>query len=150
MASQMLFNMLHHICVVVHDIDKTQAFFESIGVGPWEKYPPLKEYTHVATDDYEGFLSNVYRSARFGQINLQLCQPGHGNTPQRKFLDTRGEGVFHVSFEVPDLDEADQLAAEKGMRVLSSGRRDNGSGFTYYDTQVDAAGLTLAVRHTAK
>ena len=41
------FRQLHHICLVVHDIDATQAYYESIGIGPWQEYPPLTEYTDL-------------------------------------------------------------------------------------------------------
>ena len=33
-----IFNHLHHVCIVVHDIDRAQAYYESIGIGPWVPY----------------------------------------------------------------------------------------------------------------
>ena len=39
-----IFQKLHHVCIVVHDIDRTQAYYESVGIGPWVTYPPLTEY----------------------------------------------------------------------------------------------------------
>jgi methylmalonyl-CoA/ethylmalonyl-CoA epimerase len=56
-----------------------------------------------------------------------------GDCPQRRFLDTRGEGVFHLGFEAV-LDDAVPRAEAAGLDVLMSGRRENGTGFTYYDT----------------
>jgi catechol 2,3-dioxygenase-like lactoylglutathione lyase family enzyme len=56
-----LFNKLHHICIVVHDIDKAQAYYESIGMGPWFPYPPLSEYEDLEVPDKSGFLSLIYR-----------------------------------------------------------------------------------------
>ena len=41
------FEKLHHVCIVVHDIDKTQAAYEALGIGPWEAYPPLSEYAEL-------------------------------------------------------------------------------------------------------
>jgi len=35
------FTKLHHLCVVVADIDRAQRFYESVGIGPWIDYPPL-------------------------------------------------------------------------------------------------------------
>ncbi len=43
------FSKLHHLCVVVHDIDRAQAFYESVGIGPWHDYPPLRR-VHEARD----------------------------------------------------------------------------------------------------
>ncbi len=34
------FRELHHVCVVVRDIDQSVAYYESIGIGPWQDYPP--------------------------------------------------------------------------------------------------------------
>ena len=138
------FAKLHHLCVVVHDIDRAQAFYESVGIGPWHDYPPLHEYTELDMPDPDGFRALKYRYAWIGDQQLQLCQPGPEPTPQRRFLDERGEGVFHVGFEVPDADAAE---AEVGARPLMRGRRENGSGFTYFDT-AEQAGVILEIRQS--
>jgi catechol 2,3-dioxygenase-like lactoylglutathione lyase family enzyme len=138
------FTKLHHLCVVVHDIDRAQAFYESVGIGPWHDYPPLREYTELDVPDPDGFRALQYRYAWIGEHQLQLCQPGPEPTPQRRFLDERGEGVFHVGFEVPDADAAEaQVQAPSLMR----GRRTNGSGFTYFDT-AEQAGVVLEIRQS--
>ena len=49
------FDKLHHICIVVRDIDRTQAYFESIGIAPWTEYPPLTENEDLQVPDKEGF-----------------------------------------------------------------------------------------------
>ena len=36
-----IFDKAHHVCIVVHDIEKTVAYYESVGIGPWIGYPPL-------------------------------------------------------------------------------------------------------------
>ncbi|HZZ24916.1 MAG TPA: hypothetical protein VFE60_21085 [Roseiarcus sp.] len=36
-----IFNKLHHICIVVHDLDRARAYFESVEIGPWIEYPRL-------------------------------------------------------------------------------------------------------------
>jgi catechol 2,3-dioxygenase-like lactoylglutathione lyase family enzyme len=138
------FTKLHHLCVVVHDIDRAQAFYESVGIGPWHDYPPLHEYTELEVPDPDGFRALKYRFAWIGEHQFQLCQPGPEPTPQRRFLDERGEGVFHVGFEVPDADAAE---AQVEAPALMRGRRTNGSGFTYFDT-VEQAGVVLEIRQS--
>ena len=108
------FGRLHHVCVVVHDIDRAQAYYESVGIGPWHDYPPLDQYTELDMPDPGGFRALKYRYALVGEQQIQLCQPGPEPTPQRRFLDERGEGVFHVGFEVPDANAAE---AEVGAGV---------------------------------
>ena len=141
------FQKLHHLCIVVHDIERAIGFYESAGIGPWLPYPPLGDFTDLDTPNPDGFRRLDYRYAWVGDLQLQLCQPGPEPTPQRQFLDARGEGVFHVGFEVSDADAADQAAAARGLEILMRGRRTNGSGFTYYDT-AEQAGVILEIRQS--
>lgn len=138
------FQKLHHVCIVVHDIDKTQAYYESIGIGPWVAYPPLSEYEDLQVPSRDGFMAMQYRICNLPNIQLQLCQPDHNPSPQRLHLDAKGEGVFHLGFEVPD---ADAAQASLPMPVLMQGRRANRTGFTYYDT-ADEAAVVLLTRAT--
>ena len=141
------FARVHHICIAVHDIGAAIAYYESVGIGPWHDYPPLEEFTTLDVPDPDGFRRLDYRYAWIGDFQLQLVQPGPEQTPQRRFLDEHGEGVFHVGFEVTDADAADAQAAALGAAPLMRGRRDNGSGFTYYDT-ADRAGVVLEIRQS--
>jgi methylmalonyl-CoA/ethylmalonyl-CoA epimerase len=142
-----LFNKLHHLCIVVHDIDKTQAYCESIGIGPWIPYPPLAEYEELDVPSKAGFLNLKYRICNLPNIQIQLCEPGDEPSPQRIHLDQKGEGVFHIGFEVPDADAAEAQARDQGLPVQMRGRRANRTGFTYYDS-VNEAGVTLLTRAT--
>lgn len=139
-----IFQKLHHVCIVVHDIDKTQAYYDSIGIGPWIAYPPLAEYEDLQVPSPKGFMGMQYRICNLPDIQLQLCQPDHNPTPQRLHLDRKGEGVFHLGFEVPDADAAEAVS---GLPVKMKGRRANRTGFTYYDT-ADGAGVVLLTRAT--
>ena len=141
------FDKLHHICIVVHDIAKTQAYYESIGIGPWQAYPPLSEYEELEVPNRAGFMAAEYRVCTLPNVQLQLCQPSRDPSPQRRHLDTKGEGVFQLGFEVPDADAAEAAAKSSGMQVLMRGRRKNRTGFTYYDT-ADQAGVVLLTRAT--
>jgi catechol 2,3-dioxygenase-like lactoylglutathione lyase family enzyme len=142
------FRELHHICIVVRDIEASVAFYESIGIGPWQDYPPLTEYTRLTVPNPDAFYALRYKLANVGGVQLQLCQPPELDCPQRRFLDSRGEGVYHIGFE-SDLDEAAEAAAGLGLSVLARGQRDNGSGFIYFDT-ADDAGVVLLARKTAR
>ena len=138
------FRTLHHICIVVHDIDKAIDNYSAMGIGPWRDYPPLTDYTTLAVPNEAAFHQTKYMVTDLNNVQLQLCQPSPLDCPQRRFLDARGEGVFHLSFET-DIDIADTAEETRGLEVLMRGRRDNGSGFTYFDTQAKA-GIVLAIR----
>jgi catechol 2,3-dioxygenase-like lactoylglutathione lyase family enzyme len=140
------FRQLHHICLVVHDIDAAQEFYESIGVGPWREYPPLTEYVELDVPNPDAFHQLKYRVVDLDNVQLQLCQPPELDCPQRRFLDAHGEGVFHIGFE-SDVDSATEQARGFGLDVLMRGRRPNGSGFVYFDT-AERAGVVLLARKT--
>ncbi len=138
------FRTLHHICLVVHDIDRSQAYYESIGVGPWQEYPPLTEYTDLDVPNPDAFVQMRYRVVNLDNVQLQLCQPPELDCPQRRFLDTHGEGVFHLGFEHEIV--AGIAAAEAyGVGVQMRGQRPDGSGFAYFDTAA-GAGVVLEIR----
>ena len=141
------FSKPHHICIVVKDIEKTKSYYESIGIGPWTEYPPLVEYTRLNVEDEKGFLGTRFVFTHIGNLQLQLAQPGKGKSHYKDFLETKGEGVFHIGFEVDDVNLVENQLTHNGMEVLASGRRDDGSGFTYLDTR-EQAGVTLLVRQT--
>jgi catechol 2,3-dioxygenase-like lactoylglutathione lyase family enzyme len=142
-----IFNRLHHVCIVVRDITATEAYYESVGVGPWLDYPPLADYIELEVPSKEGFISMKYRYCNTENIQLQLCQPSPG-TPQADFLEAHGEGVFHLGFEVADAKAAEAQAVDDGVDVWMRGRRTDGSGFTYFKTP--EAGVTLEIRQSQK
>jgi catechol 2,3-dioxygenase-like lactoylglutathione lyase family enzyme len=141
------FRILHHICIVVHDIERAVAYYESLGVGPWQDYPPLTEFTMLDHPDPDAFRALKYKFVNLDNVQLQLCQPPEVDCAQRRFLDTRCEGVFHIGFE-DDLDSAERSGRALGLAVTMRGRRDNGSGFVYFDT-LDQTGVVLMARKTA-
>ncbi len=142
-----VFGKPHHICIVVNDIEKTKSYYESIGIGPWIEYPPLVEYTKLNVIDEKGFFASRFIYTKIGDLQLQLVQPGEGKTIYKEFLEKNGEGVFHIGFEVADINTVDKQLTDNGLKILASGRRDDGSGFSYYDTR-QHAGVTLLIRQT--
>jgi catechol 2,3-dioxygenase-like lactoylglutathione lyase family enzyme len=141
------FSTLHHLSLVVRDLDAAVRFLESVGIGPFTEYPPMAEYTRLNVPDEEGFFDTRIRCAQIGPVQLQIVQPGKGQTIYKDFLEKNGEGVFHLGFVVPDIDAAEAAARGMGLAVISSGRRENGSGFTYFDT-ADQCGVTLLARQS--
>jgi methylmalonyl-CoA/ethylmalonyl-CoA epimerase len=140
------FRQLHHICLVVRDIDAAVAYYQGLGIGPWQDYPPLSQYTDLHVPDAEAFGQLKYKYVDLDNVQIQLCEPPMMDCPQRRFLDTRGEGVFQIGFEA-DVDRATAQGQAAGLDVLMAGRRDNGTGFVYFDT-LDQAGVAWRCRQT--
>jgi len=142
------FKTLHHVCIVVRDLDRTVAYYEKLGIGPWYDYPKSGKYVEFEVPNREASDALRYKCADLDNVQLQLCQPSPLDSPQRRFLDKNGEGVYHLGFEVPDIDQAEASVKALGIGVTARGRREDRSGFTYFDTRSNA-GVVLEVRKTA-
>ncbi|OYD82436.1 VOC family protein [Azospirillum brasilense] len=143
-----IFDTLHHVCIVVRDLDKAVAYYESLGVGPWYDYPKSGPYVEFEVPNEAASKAMRYKCADLANVQIQLCDPGELDSPQRRFLDAQGEGVYHLGFEVPDRDAAEAEGRRLGMGVIARGRRADGSGFCYFDTRAEA-GIVLEIRKTA-
>jgi methylmalonyl-CoA/ethylmalonyl-CoA epimerase len=141
------FSRLHHIAVVVKNLAEAVRFYDSLGIGPFEDYPPLQEYTKLKVPEETGFLNVKIKYAQIGPLQLQLIQPGEGKSLYGEFLERKGEGVYHLGFVVDDVEGAEGELRNRGLKVLSSGRRPDGSGFSYLDT-AEKAGVTLLIRQS--
>ena len=124
------FNKLHHPGIVVRDIDEAQAYSESTGIGPSEIYPPLTEYAELDVPGRAGVYAMNYRICKLPNVRLQLCQPSHGPSPQRIYLDTKAEGVFHVGSKGSDADTTAAQVRRDRRKAMARGRRANRGGFT--------------------
>jgi len=142
-----LFHTLHHVCIVVHDLDRAVAYYQSLGIGPWVDYPKAGAYIEFEVPNVEASQAMRYKCVDLDNVQIQLCQPPALDCPQRRFLDAQGEGVYHLGFEVPDRDRAEDDARALGLAVTARGRRADGSGFAYFDTR-ERAGVTLEIRKT--
>ncbi len=143
-----LFQDLHHICILVTDLEARQCFFESIGIGPWYDYPKGGTYVTFEVPNEAASKAMRYKCCDLGNVQLQLCDPGTLDSPQRRHLDRHGEGVYHLGFEVEDLLAARETGMARGLDVIAHGLRTDESGFCYFDTKA-AAGVVLEVRKTS-
>jgi catechol 2,3-dioxygenase-like lactoylglutathione lyase family enzyme len=139
-----LFQRPHHICIVVDDLAAAIAYYQSLGVGPWKDFFAADDFVELSMPRAD-FESLEYRICSLDNIQLQLCQPGDADTPQRRFLDENGPGVYHIGFTVDDVNRAEAHGRDQGLSVLASGRRADRSGYTYFATRPQA-GVTLEVR----
>lgn len=143
------FRYLHHVCIVVSDLDQAVAYYERLGMGPWFDYPKGGPYVEFDVPNRAASDAMRYKCLDLENVQLQLCQPPASDSPQRRFLDTHGEGVYHLGFEVPDRDAAEAKGQALGLNVTARGKRVDGSGFAYFDTR-EGAGVVLEIRQTAR
>jgi methylmalonyl-CoA/ethylmalonyl-CoA epimerase len=140
MTEKLPFSRFHHIGLVVRDIDKAIDCLSSLGIGPFESPwldPPLKEKLFRGKPtEYRLKMSN----GKIGQVTLELIQPVEGESAQKEFLESHGEGIQHIGFAVGDLDSEVAKLVKKGAKVLISGRW-TGGGYAYLE--MDASGMII-------
>lgn len=140
-----LFKKLHHVCIVVHDLDKTVAYYEKLGIGPWYDYPKSDPYVMYEVPNPAASTAERAKCCDLENVQIQIAQPSELDSPQRRFLDEHGEGVYHLGFEVPNRDVAEAAGKALGLDVISRGAHADGSGFCYFDTRAEA-GVCLEIR----
>jgi methylmalonyl-CoA epimerase len=107
---------VHHVAVVVRDLDAALAFYrDTLGL-------PLELVLPVPSDRVRiGFLT-------VGESRIELVEPTDDTTGVARFLASRGEGFHHVCFEVPDVAAAlDELAAA-GVELIDRAPRAGADG----------------------
>ena len=63
-----------------------------------------------------------------GASNVQLLQPLSPDTPVGRFLAKRGEGLHHIAFAVPSIDEALLHLAAEEVELIDAHARIGGGG----------------------
>ena len=114
----------YQICVVVADLQRAIAFYESLGIGPFRDGPS----GHTTRRLIRGIESPDTRL--IGAI-------------QREFLERHGEGVVHLCAYTDDLErDIAWMRDRRETDVISYGELSDGGSFAYFDTQ-SVGGLVL-------
>ena len=107
------------IGVVVEDIDRTIAFYQStFGLGPFD----IREVgaPNVWDRGEEKQIKARLAFATLGQVELELIQILEGDSVPLEFLRKHGEGLHHLGFFVRDLQAKLQQAEAMGFQVLQT------------------------------
>ncbi len=138
------------VAIVCRDVDATSKRWAAVlGVDPpkistTKPGHEVKVMFHGRPSDGQAKLAFI----KLGQVTLELIQPVGGDTAWQQFLDSNGEGVQHIAFQVADVDKTVKGFGESGIPVLHQGRYDDGSGtYTYIDS-AKALGVTLELLHS--
>jgi 4-hydroxyphenylpyruvate dioxygenase-like putative hemolysin len=77
----------------------------------------------------------------FDNISLEVLEPVGGPSTWKEFLDSNGEGVHHIAFEIKSMD--DRIAEMQGRDVtlIQQGRWTDYSGgrYAYFDSNAQLA-----------
>jgi len=151
------FAMFQHICFYVRDMEETARFLASFGIRlvdyPYRDHGGFAQLEGLRLDgnpDHEeAFWDLGYKHAMAGNVHIQVMAPGRHDTIHQRFVAQHGNRAYSVGFYIADVDEAERVLRERGLRVVWKGRHENGLGFTYFDT-FERLGVNLCVRQSPR
>ena len=107
------------IGVVVEDLDRTMAFYQSaFGLGPFD----IREVgaPNVWDRGEEKPIKARLAFATLGEVELELIQILEGDSVHLEFLREHGEGLHHLGFFVKDFQAKLEQAEALGFKVLQT------------------------------
>jgi hypothetical protein len=137
------YGKLHHVGLVVKDMDKAIAYFESMGLGPFKGrgdtkwgIVPFKGELHSKTAEWKTKISN----AQLGDVQLELLEPIEGPQALKEFW-TRQVKVYTISALSPMMWMPKCGRAPLGWKVWTSSKKPDGTtAFCYFEpTEVGRA-----------
>jgi catechol 2,3-dioxygenase-like lactoylglutathione lyase family enzyme len=122
------------MAVLVKDIDKAARRLDSLGIGLFIQGggpPPGAEGLF-----YQGkplVSKSMARIMRIGNMQWELIQPDDKPNPWAEFLNTRGEGIHHIGFQVNDVEKEINRLTGLGAEVPFYGKINGKTGAAYVD-----------------
>jgi len=131
------------IGIVVRDIEKyAKSYAEFFGVDVPEII--ISETEDKAKPRYLGRPTKArVKQAffRFENITLELLEPVGGPGTWKEFLDSNGEGVHHIAFEIKGMDDRIAQMQDRGATLIQEGRWTSYTGgrYAYFDSNAQLA-----------
>ncbi len=103
-----------HVGIAVSSIAEALPFYRDVlGLAPG----------HPETADGATIVS-----LRFGDVDVELLEPIHPESPVARFLVKRGPGIHHICYRVPDLEAALARCRTAGYRLVDATPRRGAGG----------------------
>ena len=107
---------IDHVGLAVKDIQASLKLFQNIFGAPSAEIKTLSDQGVRAT------------LIQVGQTRLELLEPLAEDTPVGRFIDSRGEGLHHLAFNVSDLPGKLNALEAAGVQLVDKEPREGLSG----------------------
>lgn len=97
---------IEHIGIAVKDLELSNKLFSKLF---------NKEHYKEEIVESEGVRTSFFQ---IGDEKIELLQGLNSNSVISKFVEKKGEGVHHISFEVPDIDKEIIRLKSEGFELL--------------------------------
>ena len=121
---------LHHVALVVSDLDEALTRYSTLGFAGAERFTLPEQAVEVAT----------FRS---GSGWIELIHPTDPQGAIARFLAKRGEGMHHVAYAVLDLRSALRELEAAGIRLIDSEPRTGAHGWRIAFVHPESCGGVL-------
>jgi methylmalonyl-CoA/ethylmalonyl-CoA epimerase len=107
---------IEHLGIAVKSIEACLPYYEGV-LG-------LKCYNIEVVEDQK------VKTAFFkvGQTKIELLEPTGEDSTIAKFIEKKGEGIHHIAFAVPSVQEALDEVASKGVQLIDKASRPGAEG----------------------
>ena len=108
-----------HLVMIVKDVDKSFESHKSEGLDIFLA-PVMGAMQDCTVHGKRPPEMLRYKIAylRKGPLLLKLVQPIEGESPYQEYLDSHGEGIGHIHFVVPNLENAKAEMAKNGITMI--------------------------------
>lgn len=107
---------IHHVAIAVADLDEAIDEFTRL-----YNVTPLSREVIEEQGVEEAMIA-------VGGSHIQLLEPLSPETPVGRFLSSKGQGMHHIAFAVPDIDVALEHLRDQGARLIDEKPRVGGGG----------------------
>ena len=129
------------IAIIVNDVEATKRAYakfwgmeipETIDAG---EYSVTKTVYKGAPNELAGCNMAFFH---LGNIDLEIIQPNPAQSTWRDWLETHGEGLHHIAFQVKDIFKSMEDMKNAGYECTMWGYYGDGSGaYAYFDCMAD-------------
>lgn len=98
-----MIEQINHIAIAIRSLEEHIPFYRDV----------LKlEYRGTEVVEYQKVRLAVFR---VGEVNIELLEPTDADSPIAAFIEKRGQGMHHISYQVDDIEK--QIAELKGKQI---------------------------------
>jgi len=130
------------VAYVVRDLPAAEAWFQKImGVPSWVR---MENIAFGADCSYRGRPADSVAHLSIGYLGdtqVELIEPVRGESLYAEFLASKGPGLHHVAFDVPDFAGSVAALRASGLELLMQGRVGPGSEFAYFDCEAEGTSV---------
>jgi len=120
---------LNHVGLITWDWYKVLDYYEYLGIGLSVGPQPLLSFDYVEVHGkplpiqkrHRFDAGSVDRCCQIGSLQLELLEPRTSRDSNLPFLESKGEGISHICYQVPDPKGETSKLLEKGVPLIFSG-----------------------------